>query len=232
MSKVKLFFALVVLLVVSGSWVMKVNGVFGGWNLEPYGEDNRWARIGPVNPMNVFNTYDVLLFHDTTSMHFVRDTFTVKQGRPANVRSEAPLYVWGTGADGIMHTYNRTSLPYTMNPPTDMTSKSLNTSYQISTTKDYDIEVSAKVSCSLSLVSGQSGTIVLEISPNGSTGWLYKGQIDGSNTGTLTIGLNTVQVTGGQLSTGLPRGYYWRLRTINNTGTPTFSWSGGSQTEK
>src|SRR6185437_3396256 len=108
--------------------------------------------------------------------------------------------------------------------------RNFNQAYQVSTTSQSHISVSPQLSCSLSLSGGTSGTIVLEISANGSTGWIFQGEISGSNTGTLTIGLNTTQITGGQMTADLPAGYYWRLTTTNVTGTPTYTFNGGYYT--
>lgn len=106
--------------------------------------------------------------------------------------------------------------------------RNFGTAYQISTTVQSSISVSSQLSCALSLTGGQSGTITMEISPNGSTGWIYIGQISGSNTGTLTVGLSTNQITGGSIRAELPIGYYWRLTTNNLVGTPTYTFNGGS----
>lgn len=107
--------------------------------------------------------------------------------------------------------------------------RNFNQAYQISSTRPSKISVSSQMSCSLTLVSGASGEVILEISANGTSGWIYSGQISGSNTGTLTIGLNTAQITGGQLTEDLPSGYYWRLRTNNVSGTPTYTFKGGNE---
>lgn len=107
--------------------------------------------------------------------------------------------------------------------------RNFNQAYQISSTRYTTISVSPQVSCSLSLTGGQAGEAILEISANGSSGWIYCGQVSASNTGTLTIGLNTVQISGGELRQNLPPGYYWRLRTNNTTGTPTFTFNGGNE---
>lgn len=108
--------------------------------------------------------------------------------------------------------------------------RNFNTAYQVSATRPVEIKVSAQISASLSLTGGQGGEVYLEYSANGSTGWTHAGMISGSNTGALTVGLSTVQVTGGMLSVWLPAGYYWRLRTNNTTGTPTYTFTGGTQT--
>src|SRR5574342_176131 len=103
--------------------------------------------------------------------------------------------------------------------------RNFNTVYQVSATNVSEIKLSAQISASLSLAGGQGGEIFLEYSSDGTTGWTLAGVISGSNTGTLTIGLNTVQVTGGMVSAWLPVGYRWRLRTNNTTGTPTYTFT-------
>lgn len=123
-------------------------------------------------------------------------------------------------------------VPYLRKPlgiDTISSSRSFNFAYQLSASRWSQLWVSATISCSLSLTSGQSGEVFLEYSADGSTNWTLCGKISGSNTGTLTIGLNTTQLSGSQLSILLPPGYYWRMRTNNVTGTPTYTLHGGSK---
>jgi len=138
-------------------------------------------------------------------------------------------YTAGTGIGITSGVINNTS-PFTVVAPTAISAgaRSFNTAYQISTTLPSHISISPQISCNLSLTGGQSGTITLEISPNGSSGWVYCSQLTGSNIGTLTIGLNTTQLTGGELTADLPAGYYWRATTNNITGTPVYTFNGGS----
>lgn len=107
--------------------------------------------------------------------------------------------------------------------------RSFNTAYQISTTTSSTVKLSSQISCSLSLVTGQAGQVILEVSANGSSGWNAWGILSASNTGTLSLGVNTVQISGGMLEAELPAGYYWKLRTSNTTGSPTFTFLGGVQ---
>lgn len=138
----------------------------------------------------------------------------------------AGKYDWVT-----VDTKGRVTAGGNMSVPTAIASggRNFNQAYQISSIVQSRITISAKVSCVLSLTTGQSGVIALEISANGTTGWIYCGEIDGSNVGTLTIGLNTTQLTGGQLIANLPTGYYWHLVTTNVTGTPTYTFNGGNE---
>lgn len=108
--------------------------------------------------------------------------------------------------------------------------RNFNQGYQVSTTQEVDVNYSVSIVCTLSLTTGQAGDIYLEYSANGSTGWTFAGQQPASNTGTLVVGLNTSQREGGSLSVHLPAGYYWRLRTNNVTGTPTYTFLGGTET--
>lgn len=108
--------------------------------------------------------------------------------------------------------------------------RNFNQAYQVSTTVYVDVRMCASITCTLSLTSGTSGEVFLEYSADGSTNWTLAGKLAGSNTGILTVGLNTSQITGGQLGCVLPPGYYWRMRTNNVTGTPTYAFTGGSET--
>lgn len=110
--------------------------------------------------------------------------------------------------------------------PTAVT-RSFNTNFQPSTTKStlgcYTVELSA----SLTLITGQSGTVFFEVSANGTSGWAEVGRFTNGNTGTLTIGLNLTQTVGGTLVGMIPPGYFARLRT---TGTATITYRSGQET--
>lgn len=136
----------------------------------------------------------------------------------------AGIYDWVT-----VDTKGRVTAAGNMSVPAAMSAKNFNTAYQVSTTKQSRVYVSSQIACTLSLAGGQAGQIILEISANGTSGWIYMGQLSSSNTGTLTIGLNTTQISGSQMSADLPPGYYWQLRTNNTTGTPTYTFNGGNE---
>lgn len=101
----------------------------------------------------------------------------------------------------------------------------LNSAAQISTTRDADVSYSVDISCSMSLTGGQSGTAILEYADDSSFTTNVKTVSRGTNanSGTLTIGLALVQVGTANLAGIIPAGKYRRVRTVNNTGTPTFT---------
>lgn len=145
------------------------------------------------------------------------------------------LSITTTGTSGAA-TYSNTTgifnIPlYATSAPTVDTissARTFNTAYLMSSTKYVDVRVSAEITCALSLSGGQDGTITLQISPDAST-WTTVSRLRGSNTGTLTIGLSTSQITGGQLSVIVPPNYYWKAITTNNTGTPSYTMQQGNK---
>lgn len=110
-------------------------------------------------------------------------------------------------------------------------SRSLNSAFQPSATRDAFVNYSVDIACTLSLVTGQTGTVFLEIATNSAftTGVQEIGRTVNGNTGTLTIGLNLTQNTTGTVGGFVPAGYYCRLRTDNTVGTPTFTYRSGQE---
>lgn len=110
-------------------------------------------------------------------------------------------------------------------------SRSLNTGFQVSTTRDSLVNYSVDISCTLSLTSGQAGTVFLEIaSDSGFTTNLQElGRLALGNTGTLSIGLSLTENYTGGASGYVPAAYYCRLRTSDDVGTPTFTYRSGQE---
>jgi hypothetical protein len=103
--------------------------------------------------------------------------------------------------------------------------RTLNTIFQISATRDALVNYSVDVGTALSLLAGQAGTVYLEISSTSGFGTVQEvARFLNSQTGTLTVGLALAQNITGTLSGYVPAGFYCRLRTENNTGTPSFTF--------
>lgn len=102
------------------------------------------------------------------------------------------------------------------------------TSFQVSTVSSAFVIYSVDILTTLSLTGGQKGTAYLEISPNNST-WQTIIPYTNGNIGSLTIGLNTSQTQTAILLGYVPVGYYVRIRKVNVTGTPTFTYNSGQE---
>lgn len=110
-------------------------------------------------------------------------------------------------------------------------SRSLNSAFQISSTRDSLVGYSVDIATTISLTTGQSGTVFLEYADQSgfTTGVTEVARFVNGNAGTLTLGLNLTQTNTAQLGGMIPAGKYARLRTANNTGTPTFTYRSGQE---
>lgn len=102
-------------------------------------------------------------------------------------------------------------------------SRSMDTAYQPSTTRDTFGSWSTTIASNLSLSGGQLGSIQLQYADDSgfTTNVVTVSEAQNGNTGTLTIGLNTVQTQGTTVTGIIPTGKYFRLHSVDTTGTPT-----------
>lgn len=109
--------------------------------------------------------------------------------------------------------------------------RSLNTAFQPSTSRDCFVSYSVDIACTLSLTTGQSGSVILEYADDSgiTTNVKTVQSTANANTGTLAIGLALTQTATASLTGIIPTGKYVRLRTVNTTGTPTFTYRGSQE---
>lgn len=94
---------------------------------------------------------------------------------------------------------------------TDVGTHALNTSYQCSVPSRWNIaNYSVSIVASLSISGGQTGTIVLQTSPDNAT-WTTVCTAVNGNTGTLVIGLNTLNSQTVQMLATVPPNYYYKM---------------------
>lgn len=113
-----------------------------------------------------------------------------------------------------------------------MASRSLNTAFQVSATRDSQLTYSVDISCTSTLLGGQSGTVILEIASNSgfTTGVQEIAEFTNSNSVSLAIAITVTQINTACLNCFMvPAGYFIRLRTVNNSGTPTFTYKVGQE---
>lgn len=127
------------------------------------------------------------------------------------------------------------SLDYIKNKPAarsqSSASRTLNSAFLISSTRDALVSYSVQITVTASIGGNQNGDVILEIaSDSGFTTSVQTLAIFGSGQAlTLALTLNSVQPNTGTLTGYVPAGYYSRLRTVNNTGTPTYSYRAGQE---
>lgn len=119
---------------------------------------------------------------------------------------------------------NKPAIPTVTPPAQSQPARTLNSIFQISATRPAIVTYSIQITVTASIAGGQNGDIILEIASNaGFTTNVQTLAIGGNGqTYTLAIALQGVQPTTNNLTGFVPAGYYVRLRTVNNTGTPAY----------
>ncbi len=122
------------------------------------------------------------------------------------------------------------SLDYIKNKPAarsqSTASRALNSAFQVSTARWATVRYSVDISTTVSLSGSQIGSVILEMATNAAftTGVQTLQSFSNGNSGTLVIGLILTQLNTACLSGDIPPGNYVRLRTVNITGVPTFTY--------
>lgn len=109
--------------------------------------------------------------------------------------------------------------------------RSLNSAFQPSATRNTMVIYTVQLTITASIAGGQNGDVILEIaSDSGFTSNVQTIGVAGfGQTYTLAITLQGVQPDKRQVIGIVPAGYYARLRTVNNTGSPSYSYIAGQE---
>lgn len=137
----------------------------------------------------------------------------------------------------IQSDWNQTdnqALDYIKNKPTysqSTASRSLNSIFRPSTTRNSFVTYSVRINCTASLSGGQEGQVHLEISSTSdfSSDVTNIATIGNRNAVSLAIALTANQDVIQNIVGTIPSGYYVRLRTQQVTGSPTFSYVRGQE---
>lgn len=107
------------------------------------------------------------------------------------------------------------------------------TGFQVSALRDCNVSYSVSTVTTATIGGNSSGTIFLEIAATNSTtpgDWTTIAKMTNGQAITLAVILQSSQTIGSTLSGYVPAGYYARLRTLNNSGTPTYTYECGQET--
>ena len=104
-------------------------------------------------------------------------------------------------------------------------SRSVNSAFRVSTTTVSNIAYSVSIANTLNLSGGAAGLVYLEYADDSgfTTNVKEAGRVGNSNSGGLVVGLSLNDQVTLQVSGMIPAGKYVRLRTVNTTGTPTYT---------
>lgn len=110
-------------------------------------------------------------------------------------------------------------------------SRTLNSAFQISTTRDAMVSYSVEIGTTASLSGGQTGTVFLEIANDAAftSGVQELARFVNGNSVSLAIAVTVNQNICGVLAGYVPAGKYARLRTANTVGTPSFNYRSGQE---
>jgi hypothetical protein len=104
--------------------------------------------------------------------------------------------------------------------------------FQLSTTRDAIVNYSVSIATTVSVSGNAVGYVALEVCPtNSSTAnqWIEISRVASGQTGTIVVGLTLNQTGGGSIGGTVPAGWYARLRTVNSSGTPTYTYNSGQE---
>lgn len=105
------------------------------------------------------------------------------------------------------------------------------TGFQISSTRATEVNYKVNTSTTATIGGASTSTVVLEICPTNSAtagDWKEVGRVSNSQTITLAVALQSVQVLGGSLVGYVPAGYYAKLRSITS-GTASTTYLTGQE---
>lgn len=106
------------------------------------------------------------------------------------------------------------------------------TGFQVSSTREAVVTYSAKITTTATIAGGQEGYVVLEIAPTNSAtagDWKEVGRVTNGQALSLALTLQSIQPVSGILMGLVPAGYYVKVRSVNTTGTPTYSMVSGQE---
>lgn len=104
--------------------------------------------------------------------------------------------------------------------------------WQLSTTRDASVGYACSITTTATIGGASTGYVVLEICETNSAtaaNWQEIDRLTNSQTITLAIALQSVQVISASVRGIVPAGYYARARSVASSGTPTFALLSGQE---
>lgn len=137
-----------------------------------------------------------------------------------------------TGANGLVASGTYPNFTLTQYIPTvnSAVTRPINsTTFTVSSTRQAFVTYNVTISCTATIGSASTGSIALQYSINAGSTWITVGTVSNSNTVTLAVVLNSVQISGGQVSGYVPANALVRL-VPTTSGTTALTYLTGQET--
>jgi len=134
----------------------------------------------------------------------------------------------GTTAQYVRGDGSLATLPV---PSQSSASRTLNSGFQVSSTRPALVFYSVQITVTATIASGQDGQVVLEVASDSgfTTNLQTLMTAPCSQVYSLAVALQGIQKCPLTVSGFVPAGYYARLRTANTTGTPAYAYLSGQE---
>lgn len=131
----------------------------------------------------------------------------------------------GTTSQYIRGDGSLATMPVASTPSDAYPTRTLGTAFQPSSTRTAMVTYSVQINVTASIAGGQNGDVFLEIADDSAftTNVRQVAVVGLGQTYTLAVAIQGVQPQTGVIQGVVPAGKWARLRSVNNTGTPTYS---------
>lgn len=201
-----------------------------------------WSYLGSATSSMTTNTSDI----STLTSNLSSLTATVAGLGPAfNLQSfmtnnaSTSIYVASSTKNGFMSSTQAAKLDATSTSTRSMatTTRSIitgtgATGFQVSSTRDAEVRYSTTIVTTSNIAGSQNGTVVLEIAATNSatsTDWTELGRCTNGTAYTLAVAIQGVSTQACQIIGYVPSGFFAKIRSINNAGTPSFTYNSGQE---
>lgn len=179
------------------------------------------------NNSSVLYTYDLLTTMGTSSGNVTINFPATCEDIITAIKSSVISTVFGSwsvniASDDVVFDSPGAGLSFGFSNP----SRSLNSAFQISSTRNAAVSYSVDIACTATLIGGQTGTVYLEYADDSgfTTNVKEIGRAVNGNSVSLALAVTLNQTNTAPIGGLIPAGKYVRIRTQNNTGTPTFTF--------
>lgn len=185
----------------------------------------RWHLIETVGQPQVNSDWSA-----TTGISSILNKPTLFSGSYTDLTSK-PTYAAVASSGSYNDLTAKPTIPTIVAPSQSSATRSLNTAFQVSTTRAAMVTYTGSITTTANIAGGQDGSQILEMASDSgfTTNVQTLSSIRNSQVYTLAVAIQGVQIIQSTMHGWVPTGYYVRIRTVNTTGTPAHSFVSGQE---